>query len=377
MAVRDRIRRAVACLGTGSLMACSHGVAMTQPRLAEPIQASFRQASRLPGTADAGGWHGVWLPTMDVLSVPVADWVSPFAAQDAAQYVSAHEPEWRRTLGTYTPTERTPAAVALGQLADRPLGAAALMRLAISGRLNAPASGSGAPSLLASIAFITRQPLVKGLDRAQLLEQLLGELDVPGRVTQGLKYTCESASAQILLAERDPSEYARLVAGLASQAGTVTLANGASIGRVPDWASHTDGWRSLPGRLLQPAFATYGNAPLLYSNTKDVNSAGVSGLTDAQMAKLLGALFATPFVYFSPENSSKPRRMEVYRAAISAGWHVPAGVEWSTGHVILAEPEKRARVVIDNPYGVIHSLTPDAFMSVLHSVYVPAVIAAP
>jgi hypothetical protein len=377
MALRAQIQRSLACLTAGSLLACAHAPVAARP-LATPVMAAADAARpHLSGTADAAGWHGVWLPTMDVLSVPVADWISPFAASDAQDFVDSHEGAWRANLGAMSVPDRAQAATALGLLADRPLGAAALMRLALKGQLLASATRRGGPTLLASVGSLSKEPLARGLGRAELLEQTLAELDVPGRVTQGLKYTCESASAQILLAERDPAEYTRLIAGLASESGTVALADGSSIGRVADWASNSDGWRSLSSRLLQPAFATFGNAPLSYSNTKDLNSVGVSGLTEAQMAKLLSALFGTPFACLSPANSSRQRRMEAYLAAIAAGWHVPVWVEWSTGHVVLAEPEKRGRVVIDNPYGVMHSLTPGAFMSVLHSVYLPAIVAIP
>jgi hypothetical protein len=46
-------------------------------------------------------------------------------------------------------------------------------------------------------------------------------------------------------------------------------------------------------------------------------------------------------------------------------------VNWFSGHVVLAEQEADGRVVIDNPFGAIHSLTSKAFENALHSVYVP------
>ncbi|MDB5098658.1 MAG: hypothetical protein JWM80_3079 [Cyanobacteria bacterium RYN_339] len=323
------------------LTGCAHAPMATPMPAAEP---------RMMGAVQPDGWHGPWLPTMDTLSVPSLDFANPFKAAESRDYLAKH-PGWDDGL----PKD----VVAL--LKNKPLGAAALARwdAATRGRV------------LDSLSAIAQKPLAPGLDRADLLNDLLAELEVPARVTQGLKWTCESASVQILLAERNPAEYARLVAGLASADGKVKLADGAAIARVPDWASKTDAWRSWPSRLLQPAFATYGNGPLGYDNTHDRNSLGASGLTDPQVVKLASSVFGRPFAALTPDNSTAAQRMGWYRAGLDAGWHPIVWVEWSSGHVVVGEPDRKQRVVIDNPFGAVHSLTPTAFQDNLHSVYLP------
>jgi hypothetical protein len=144
------------------------------------------------------------------------------------------------------------------------------------------------------------------------------------------------------------------------------------IKRVPDWASKTDAWRSWPSRLLQPAFATFGNGELGYDNTHDRNSLGQSGLTDPQVVVLTSAVFNRPFKALTPANSTAAQRMAWYRQGLAAGWHPIVWVEWSSGHVVLGEPDRKGRVVIDNPFGAMHSLTAKAFEDNLHSVYLPA-----
>jgi hypothetical protein len=324
------------------LSACSHAPVATPLPAAQP---------RMMGAVQPDGWHGPWLPTMDTLSIPSLDFASPFKAAECRAYLAKH-PDWQEGL--------PPKVVAL--LKDKPLGAAALAKWdsATRGRV------------LDALSAIAEQPLAPGLDRADLLNDLLAELEQPARVTQGLKWTCESASVQILLAERNPAEYARLVAGLAVGAGKVKLADGAEIARVPDWASKTDAWRSWPSRLLQPAFATYGNGELGYDNTHDRNSLGKSGLTDPQVVKLASSVFHRPFKALTPENSTPAARMAWYRAGLDAGWHPIVWVEWSSGHVVVGEPDRNGRVVIDNPFGALHSLTAKAFEANLHSVYLPA-----
>jgi hypothetical protein len=333
--------RMVGLLLTLSLTACGHAVAPAAPA---PVQ-----EPRLMGAVQPDGWHGPWLPTMDTLSIPSLDFASPFKAHECKDYLAQH-PGW---------TDGVPAKV-VALLKPKPLGAAALARLDAHVR-------EGVMPYLAAIATGPTP-----LDRADLLNDLLAELEVPARVTQGLKWTCESASVQILLAERDPVEYARLVAGLAVGEGKVKLADGSTIARVPDFASKTDAWRSWSSRLLQPAFATFGNGPLGYDNTHDRNSLGASGLTDPQVVVLTSAVFARPWKALTPENSTAAQRMAWYRQGLAAGWHPIVWVEWSTGHVVLGEPDRQGRVVIDNPFGALHSLTAKAFQENLHSVYLPA-----
>jgi hypothetical protein len=278
--------------------------------------------------------------------------------------VAAHEAAYAAMRDGLEGRSRDRLDAVRALLKDDAIGLGAFVR-----RMVAPESDR--EGLLSAIAGLVEAPLAEGVDRAVLVGETLAEVDEPGRVTQGLKMTCESASVQIQLIRRDPAGYVKLVTALASAEGVATLATGEAVSRVADWKSVTDGWRSLPSRLVQPAFATYGNAPSPYSNTRDRNGLGVSGLDDPQLTKLASAVFGRPFVFLSPSNSTAPERMAAYRAARARGWDVPVWLNWSTGHVVLAEAESAGRVTIDNPYGALHTLTSEAFESVLHSVYVP------
>jgi hypothetical protein len=288
---------------------------------------------------------------------------------EESEFVRAHEEAYQRLAAGLGEGDRLGLTKLRTVVKGDSLGEASLMRLLVSGALTR--AGRDGATALAGLAALAEAPLGKGIDRRTLLTETLDELDEPGRVTQGLKLTCESATVQVLLIRRDAAEYVRLVAGLASPEGRVKLANGDLLARVPDWSSKTDGWRSVPSRLVQPAFATYGNAPLAYSNTKDRNEKGESGLTDEQSVKLLSGVFGRPFKYLSVKNSTSAERMAAYRAALAKGWESSVWVDWFSGHIVLAQQEQDGRVVIDNPYGSLHSLTSKAFESVLHSVYVP------
>lgn len=318
--------------------------------------------------ASAQGLGDFWLPTLKTLAVPVLDRLSPFKLHDARAYVDQHQQETAKAVMALPEDQRAKVVAIQRAVGDDALGNAALVKLILTGKLTA---AEGDTSLLAALDAIAEGPLASTIDRQTLLAETLAEIDTPGRITQGTKLTCESASTQIMLVTREPAHYALLVAALAGHGGNATLAGGETVARVSDWHATNDLWRSEPSRLIQPAFAVYGNAPLAYSNTRDKNSQGLSGLTDPQLAKLLSAVFATPFTALTPADSTPDARLAALRAAFAKGWQVPVWLDWSTGHVVLAESESDGRIVFDNPFGAIHSMEVDAFRDVLHSVYVP------
>ncbi|HEY9724516.1 MAG TPA: hypothetical protein V6D47_21120, partial [Oscillatoriaceae cyanobacterium] len=328
-------------------------------------------APPVPAAATSGvsADGAIWLPTLKTIATPVLDRLSPLALHDARAYVNQHQAETSRTVLALAPDARAEVVAVQRAIGDDALGNAALAKLILGGKLTAP---EGDTTLLDALDALAEGPIASTIDRRTLLAETLAEIDVPGRITQGKKLTCESASTQIMLALRAPAHYARLVATLAGHGGGATLAGGEAIARVSDWDSGSDLWRSAPSRLLQPAFAVYGNAPLRYSNTADKNSLGQSGLTDPQLAKLLGGVFGTPFTALTPENSTPQSRLAALRAAFAKGWQVPVWLDWSSGHVVLAESEAGGRIVFDNPFGAMQSMESDALRGVLHSVYVPA-----
>jgi hypothetical protein len=332
-----------------------------------PVVAPERPV-QVPGVVTAASWGGAWLPTMKTVSAPALDWLSPFKKQAASSYVQAHQGDEAKALLALDPQVQNRLVKLQGELGDDSLANAGFVRFLLEGKLTAPQDGTTLLDELEGIAF---GPLASTVDRHQLLTETMAELDQPGRITQGIKLTCEAASVEIMLLERHPAAFVHLVAQLAGHGGQAKLAGGDTVQRVRDWASHTDGWRSEPSRLIEPAFAVLGNAPLRYSNTEDKNEKGESGLTDEQLTKLCTAVFGVPFKVLTPTNSTPEERMAAFRAANAKGWQVPIWLNWFTGHVCLAESEADGRVVFDNPMGAIHSIDAAEFQKALHSVYVP------
>lgn len=101
-----------------------------------------------------------------------------------------------------------------------------LDKLAQSGALLDTDKDGGA--LLANLEQLSTEKLNRalasdGTTQAQLLSTVVSDCANPGAISQGDRETCSVASMQAAMAQRNPSEYARLIAGLSSFSGTVVL----------------------------------------------------------------------------------------------------------------------------------------------------------
>lgn len=166
-------------------------------------------------------------------------------------------------------------------------GQVALHDMLVAGRLSA--------ALLSELSGLAGDRLDRGVDQGRLLSQALVELNDPVTISQHGRGTCAATSVQILTALDAPDQYVRLLRGLASPSGEAKLGNGQAIRREADWNVDNDGGRSLPSRLLQPAFMEYANGELDYLNTDDMDldlrthEKALSGLTAEQALTLLDA----------------------------------------------------------------------------------------
>jgi hypothetical protein len=132
-----------------------------------------------------------------------------------------------------------------------------------------------------------------GVDKPAIVRDLVLDLLEPATMAQGNKGTCAATSCAYTLCMERPAEYARLVAGLASESGAVTLANGARI----EVESERDAeGRRTSGALLFPSLMEYANATQNYQNAEDAHldengNAIHSGLFMGQIQHLREGLF--------------------------------------------------------------------------------------
>lgn len=181
--------------------------------------------------------------------------------------------------------------LAIAKKADA-AGQVALHDMLTSGKLSA--------GLLQELNGLATDRLDGGVDQTALLSEALVELKDPVTISQQSRGTCAATSVQILTALDAPEQYVRMLRGLASPQGTAKLPSGDVLKREPDWNVNNDGGRSLPSRLLQPAFMEFANGDLDYNNQDDMDldpktgERAPSGLTAEQALGLLNASKLSP-----------------------------------------------------------------------------------
>lgn len=195
----------------------------------------------------------------------------------------------KAAIAKLPPDQQKAYQALFASMAVNPRSQAALQDLAISGKL-AGKDLKGGQTLMQNLQAIATQPLADGIDRSKLLNEVVQELADPVCIQQEARNTCGATTAQILLANRNPAEYARIVAGLSSPAGKTTLQDGSELHRDPNW-NVEDGGRTTSSRLIQPAFMTAAGLTE-YDNVKDGNkvpgtSWAIPGMMPWGMEKLL------------------------------------------------------------------------------------------
>jgi len=115
------------------------------------------------------------------------------------------------------------------------------------------------------------EPFTLEPGRTRIFSELVLNLAEPKRINQGLKATCAAACLESYMAERDPAEYARLIAGLVTRDGQVTLKSGLSL--VCDEDVLTPGLREAGrnpvSRIFQAACMEFAYPNMDYDNVND------------------------------------------------------------------------------------------------------------
>lgn len=256
-----------------------------------------------------------------------------------------------------------------------PVAALALQAMLLEGKL--PGG-----ELLKNLSKLNQQKLGEGIDRQQLLGDVVQELAVPEAIAQHNRGTCVATSIEIQLVQKDPAEYVRLVSGLASPEGQVTT-RGGDVLKVEEGALTDTTGRSLSQRLLAPALMELGNGRADYSNADDKHHGGDvdgrSGLTAAQADVVLESLYGRDYAFLNtPGEKEKKAGTEFVLSELEAGRNVLVGLQWGTGghKVLVTGTETRDGVdyvKIINPWGREELIPKDDFEQRLRNVnYDPA-----
>lgn len=243
-----------------------------------------------------------------------------------------------------------------------------LINLLKSGKLKS--KDSQGRSLLQVLVGLAGQEMGPNLNRQTVLSELCAQIDQPGIMTQGDRNTCGPATIEHLQASRDPAEYARIVAGLTSREGSVTLKNGETLNR--DRGSLTEQpinpgtqVRSSVSRLYQAALMEYANGEDEYDNRTDVHTnaddSTRTGLRVNEFERAVDALFGDHYDFKSVQRTTAQGRTDAehkIQRALSRGEQVPVLIEWDdlnndnwSGHYLSVIGMTDSTVVLRNPWG--------------------------
>jgi|GEM_PF-1882100 len=193
--------------------------------------------------------------------------------------------------------------------------------------------------------------------RAQLIGSIIQEAAKPGEVNQGSHGTCTVTSMQYMLCTQNPAEYVRIMQGITSASGKVTLRGGDILELNPGCVGEdSNKKRSHSERIFQASMMDFCNGADAYNNQQDKNtwsflfvSHSYGGLHTGQEKKGLEALFGQGFkvetknvVGLLTERSQqgKPTYIDMH-------W----GENQSGGHAVVVTEVKDGRVYIRNPWG--------------------------
>ncbi|MDP1826742.1 MAG: hypothetical protein Q8L48_25955 [Archangium sp.] len=279
-----------------------------------------------------------------------------------------------RDRARYLSVKKTLLEAGEGKPQGDPVAALALQTMLLEGKLDTP--------LLTNLSKLNQQELAPGIDRQQLLSDVVQEVAVPEAIAQRNRGTCVPTSIEIQLVQQNPAEYVRLIAGLATPAGEVTTAGGDVLKRE-DGVLEDGTSRSLSQKLLAPALMELGDGLADYNNEEDKHVGGTldgkSGLTAAQADVVLESLYGHDFAFQTTgSNEEKKAGTDFVLQELDAGRDVLVGIKWGDGghKVLVTGTETRDGVdyvKIINPWGREELIPRDDFEARLRNVnYDPA-----
>ena len=304
--------------------------------------------------------------------------------QAANAQVQANAQLEQEKLGNLAPEQRETYLRVKEQLmtiapAGDPVAALSLQKLLFTGKLTEGPSLRDGKNVMDGLSQLSTGPLAEGMDRQQLLADLVQELATPSAINQGPVGTCAGTSVGIHLLRNNPAEYVRLVAGLASPAGEVATASGKMLRREPD--ALTDGIsRSQVQRLLVPAFMEIAHPRRDYQSGpeegqyKNGDNKG-TGLNAKEVDRILEAVYDDRFKKKNVGGFPlmRPKKaMERIEEQLAKGKDVLAGLEWeSGGHKVVVTGTETVNgqqyVNYINPWGREERMTRDEFMDRLNN----------
>lgn len=293
------------------------------------------------------------------------------ADDEAARLLEANRPLEQERLKGLSETQRAQYDQVVAAVASDPQARLAMQVLLAEGKLPGKGKSSAGADLLTTLGGIAAGPVSPHLDKGAMLADLVQEIAVPSAINQQDKNTCCVASVQMLTAMQNPAEYARIVGGLASPDGVVTLANGSTLAREPGTDADDDSGRTAPSRLWQAAMTQFAMGDVGYDNATDSRNDGKWGVFGHELDRVVDALTNrdNPLLSVEDDYTGADMLRDVSKHA-NAGHPVPVCLDWGEkdkdgdehpGHDILVTAVKDGRVFYNNPWGLQESMSTAEF----------------
>lgn len=294
--------------------------------------------------------------------------------QAATEQVGRNAPLEGARLANLSASDRAHYQQVKQALAADPVAQLALQRQLFSGQVPGGKDAKGQGTTLDHLAQLANPntALAAGIDRGALLADTVQELAVPSAIAQQTKNTCGPTTASIYVAMTRPAEYARLVTGLASPEGKVTLADGSTLGRVKDTIADDGSGRSASQRLLEPALMDRANGIAGYDNGKDKHTVfgvgTVPGALPDMIDSCLSAVLGKSFEHHDLLLWGKGGKVDQMARETAKGTPVPAMISYGGKldlHWVMVTGVSKDTVRYINPWGREETMPRGKFEDVL------------
>ncbi len=241
-------------------------------------------------------------------------------------------------------------------------------------------------TLLENLAGVGKQALNATLygqtTSAEVLSSLLRDIANPNRIDQGTSDTCTVTSMQWELANTNPAEYTRLVAGIAGPSGTAKMQGGGTLRLVAaagtGQARHE---RSISSTLFQTSAMDDGNGLDLFDPIREesirADGTAYGGLLPAQTTRILGQLFGVKYstnnLQFETESARALESLRGFDAAHHRNRPVLLDLDQgpTANHTVTLERIADAKVFFRDPYGELRSFPETSFAKVVFGIHRP------
>jgi hypothetical protein len=302
--------------------------------------------------------------------------------EKAKKEIKSRAAEEKAALDKLSPEQKKQYETLAKLSEGRPLSRWALQSLLLGGKLTGEKALRGEKTLLEELDRLATQSLGDGINREEIVSDLIAEIENPVRINQQGKGTCVATTAQILLTRKHPAEYARIVADLARPVGEAKTAKGGTLKRNKDWADSSDAGRSVPSRLIQPALMDMGQMlpqPILdYDNTKDKTVLGpiplAGGLTGGGSATINTELQNRDYDSHTFFHWNRNSKWNTVKEALAQGkGPIPCGLVWGTGggHQLQIDKVENGTVHYTNPWGQLETMDEAEFKAHIMNAEIP------